>query len=295
MRYRNAEAATVGGRSSEAKQLRVATGPTRFIRSILTKSIVPWSMAIGLAVLTCYSHENESTRQRSTSAQSHRTSLHYAELMDEAIRADDLESVKAIVLRNPKAVNAPDKEGYTPLHMVAAADNLRISLNSNATGAVQDKYASQMPAIGEFLLSHGANINARTNAGATPLIEAVLHEKKPLARALITRGADLNIADTDGRTALIEAALTGNLDLFSSLLSAGAKLDARMKDGSSPLHIAAEFGNASIVDYLIKRGVDVNSKDAEGRTPLRRANIQATLGRVHSDVIELLKQHGGVE
>jgi cytohesin len=216
--------------------------------------------------------------------------VNYSELMKAAIEADDLVKVKELVTKKPNAVNARDKNGWTPLHEITLAVNLTISLNNNATGTVQDKNANGLSDIGEFLLSHGANINAKDDSGNTPLMIAAEWGKVWIVKALIERGANVNLTDSYGGTALTGAAFGRSMDIVKMLCAAGAKLDARNKDGSTPLHIAATSGTFEIVAYLLQEGAAVNSKDAAGQTPLKRANINK-----HTDVAELLKQHGGIE
>lgn len=56
-------------------------------------------------------------------------------------------------------------------------------------------------AVGE-LLEQGADVNAVSACGATPLHWAALHGQTAAVLALIAQGADVNARDKDGRTPL---------------------------------------------------------------------------------------------
>jgi ankyrin repeat protein len=58
------------------------------------------------------------------------------------------------------------------------------------------------PALVKALLNRGANPNARTTSGDTPLHWAVRDRDLPCIKLLIGAGADLNLRDEKGRTAL---------------------------------------------------------------------------------------------
>jgi len=52
----------------------------------------------------------------------------------------------------------------------------------------------------ELLLEHGADPNAKTDNGETPLHEAAFHCNDAAASILIDHGADPTIKDNEGRT-----------------------------------------------------------------------------------------------
>ena len=89
-------------------------------------------------------------------------------------------------------------------------------------------------------LAAGADVNAKTDYGWTPLIHAVDIGNKEMAELLIAEGADVNV-----------------------------KVD-RVVDGSTLLHETTSFWgyNKEIAELLIDNGADVNAKDGGGSTPL---------------------------
>jgi ankyrin repeat protein len=81
------------------------------------------------------------------------------------------------------------------------------------------------------LLAHGANINARSDEGKSPLHRAVIssdfrnaNNAKNVVSQLLAHGADLNLMDKDGTTILQVARQNPQrFDLVALLKQAGAK------------------------------------------------------------------------
>lgn len=105
--------------------------------------------------------------------------------------------------------------GYTPLHYAARAGQLRCV---------------------ELLISHDADVNARTaSGGATPLHRAAHQGHTEVAAALIAARADLTIVDSDGSTVLHKAAEEGRTDTFDLLLRERPSLaSVRDRKGRTP-------------------------------------------------------------
>jgi ankyrin repeat protein len=96
-------------------------------------------------------------------------------------------------------VNAPDKDGNTPLHETTSQDTARA------------------------LIENGADVNARNHAHQTPLIVTWSEE---VAKVLIHAGADLSAVDDQGRTALETARSNGlqsKIEVLQSALRGQAK------------------------------------------------------------------------
>ena len=130
-------------------------------------------------------------------------------------------------------------------------------------------------------LRAGADPNARTSFGSTPLIRAATRSKdlKTLA-LLLDAGVDPNARAEDGTTALLAASYwrTGGAALVI-LLEGGADPnvvyswdDGRpdTMNGETALHRAAQKGNVDGVYALLAHGADATALDGQGRTPLDR-------------------------
>lgn len=208
--------------------------------------------------------------------------LNGAEIHD-AAENGDLETVKKLISENPAMLEAPDREGKTPLHYAAAKGHLNVV---------------------EFLVSKGANVNARNSSGATPLYLAKGFGRKDVVEFLTKHGATAEIirpkpaaakpvsrevtpiAEEGKKTALvssplpvafplIEAIKANNVEKVELLIKANTNL-VNIADNStmSPIHHAAENGNLGIVELLEKHGADLNSKTDKGWTPLHFAVVR---------------------
>jgi hypothetical protein len=73
------------------------------------------------------------------------------------------------------------------------------------------------------LLNQGAALEARDDAGRTPLMLAVMQHKPEVVRLLLDRGADPNVADSVGRTPLQQAKQENLREIAALLERAGAR------------------------------------------------------------------------
>ncbi len=126
----------------------------------------------------------------------------------------------------------------------------------------------------DFLLSLGADINAKRKDGFTPLHVAAQAGKKDMAKLLIESGAVIYSTDNKGRTPLHIAAEAGLADMEALLLDNGAAIERGDKLGSTALHIAAREAHKDAVALLLEREADVNSKNKRGETPLHMAVME---------------------
>ena len=103
------------------------------------------------------------------------------------------------------------------------------------------------------LIDHGADLEARDNAGNTPLMCAAVYGNQAAAELLIDRGAKLDERNGMGYTALIWAGYWGKKDIATMLIRRGAKTDVEDFGG----HTAADwadknknFGNGETLDAI---------------------------------------------
>ena len=110
-----------------------------------------------------------------------------------------------------------------------------------------------------LLLAQGANPNSQNDGGGTALMYAVEDAEK--VRLLLKAGADVNTRSGEGRTALLIAVgRHGSNAVVKLLLDAGADPSARLADGRGALALAVAARDVSLLQLLLDRGV--------ARTPL---------------------------
>jgi ankyrin repeat protein len=140
-----------------------------------------------------------------------------------------------------------------------------------------------------LLLNKGAAVNAKTEAGSTPLMDAVRSRNLRAVQLLVERGADVNAATKRNGTALAVAASWGAADIAGLLLDKGARVDTKDDRGYTPLMYAAysESMPDQVVRMLLAKGADPKAT-GEGETALTLASK-----RGETEVVRLLKEAEG--
>ncbi len=120
-------------------------------------------------------------------------------------------------------------------------------------------------------LRAGADPEARSEGGRTPLHRATINGNADAIAALLEAGADPEVRNEGGRTLLHGAAYWGHADAIAALLEGGADPNARDEGGDTPLHGAAYWGHADAIAALLEGGADPNARGEGGWTPLHKA------------------------
>lgn len=140
----------------------------------------------------------------------------------------------------------------------------------------------------QFLLEHGAKVDARDGDGNTALINATRFGYANIARYLLAHNANVHLTDLSKWTPLMYAAWTDQPEMVKLLVKHGAKLDARDSKGLTPLSVAAENAKLKAAAELVKAGANVNEPVAKGGyTPLMLAAIAGS-----HELAQTLIQHG---
>jgi ankyrin repeat protein len=140
-----------------------------------------------------------------------------------------------VTLLQVHGVNAADnKNGYTPLDMAAFS-------------------VHYMPMV-KFLIDKGADVNAKSAAGATPLFWAVLRQQKDEVQYLVDHGADVNAADAYGDTILDMILHLQYTTMLPIILAKDVDVNALDQGGHRPLTYALQMDDHKWADLLRKKG-----------------------------------------
>lgn len=216
----------------------------------------------------------------------------------------DLEAVKKMLEQNPSRLLEMDENGRSALHW--ACRGVHIELVT-------------------YLLTLGADANARDKRAFTPLHNVAFRGHVPAAQALIAAGAIIHAETHDHATALHLAAAGGHTAMAALLLDNGARPDIRDGkedtplhaaavgekwqvvhllidripkddafvlnlgdfDGSSVLHLACLHGQSETVQRLIARGAGLNLRNTVGQTGYNLAEQKG-----FKEIVLLLARHG---
>jgi ankyrin repeat protein len=141
---------------------------------------------------------------------------------------------------------------------------------------------NHVPSI-ELLAAAGADLEAGTEKGYTPLEIAMADGKFFAAKALIDAGAKIDIANgPEQLTPLMVTAtqlqpqkrlnqISGGptpLVIAQELIKRKADVNAATKDGVTALMIAAGHNNAPMIGLLLRSGADAAKKTRDGKTAL---------------------------
>jgi len=195
------------------------------------------------------------------------------------------EVVEFLISKGAKVNVKSSSSGYTPLHRAAWGPVTRRFGQGVEKFGVDPK--ENYREIVAFLISKGAEINARDNDGKTPLDQATWSDKGETAALLRKHGAEHGTIDG--------AAYGGDIEAVKGFLANGVEVN--VKGGSimgTPLHYAAQAGHLDIIELLLAKGAEVNvtiqveDGNFNGKTPMDRANSFN-----HTKITDLLRKHGG--
>ncbi|XP_044738809.1 protein fem-1 homolog CG6966 isoform X3 [Chrysoperla carnea] len=117
--------------------------------------------------------------------------------------------------------------------------------------------SGRLPVL-RVLIAHGAQINAVSDTGSTPVRSACFMTNLDVVYYLVENGADVNKANYNGGTCLINSVQSAHLCEF--LLENGADVNARDIQNKTALHYAIQEHRLETTILLIKYGADCHAK-----------------------------------
>jgi ankyrin repeat protein len=187
-----------------------------------------------------------------------------------------------------------DTSDYLPLFYDGAAEY-------NLMTAASKGYSSEI----ERLILKGADVNAESNEGATPLILAISGFRLNAVKTLLKYNADPDKVTPDKLSPLLVAVRVQQsekarqfysigteirfpyLDIIETLIRYGADINARDRNGATALNYSSIYGDLDLTDLLLYYGADKEIKSYDGTSPL-----MAAIWSGYADVADLLIQNG---
>lgn len=166
-----------------------------------------------------------------------------------------------------------DEESLTPLILAAANET-------------EENKHMQMQTLA-LLLKHGADINAYSKTGITPVFVACKNGKESIVTYLLAHGSIINYINTKDETSpLYIACQEGHDSIINLLLKYGAEIDL-CQEGESLLYKACQKGHYSTVQNLLSNGADINFCTENGISPIIVARQEG-----HENIVQLLFKNG---
>lgn len=122
------------------------------------------------------------------------------------------------------------------------------------------------------LAHHGADINAVSDTGSTPVRSACFMTHLEIVQFLVENGADIRKANYNGGTCLINSVQSVQLCKF--LLKHGADVNARDIQNKTALHYAIQEHRLETTKLLLDHGADTNAKSRYGDDALQTACLK---------------------
>ncbi|GAB0093555.1 protein fem-1 homolog A [Sergentomyia squamirostris] len=127
-------------------------------------------------------------------------------------------------------------------------------------------------AVVKLLIRYGANINALSDTGSTPVRSACYMTHVEIVQYLVEHGADITKGNYNGGTCLINSVQSVALCMY--LISKGADVNARDIQDKTALHYAIQEHRLETTKLLLEHGADPFAKSRYGDDSLQLACLK---------------------
>ena len=187
-------------------------------------------------------------------------------------------------------VRAAQEDNLETLTSMISGMDVNLRDKRSGTTALEHAVKNANREMVQLLLSAGAAVNAKNDAGETVLMMLDDDATGDLVWDLLNAGADVKLKDKSGTSALMQVAVSNNVEALKTLLDAGAEVNAKNQRGQTALMLAASDGFVNNVRALVLAGADINATDEDGMNALAHATEND-----HRVVVRFLKSKGAVE
>ena len=181
----------------------------------------------------------------------------------------------ALLLESGADFSVPDNAGRTPIYSASkAGDSESVSLLLTE-GADPNSVTAALPDL-------GSNRNLRRPDGEdTPLLAAALGGHLDVMRQLVAAGALTTARTQDGATLLMQAARSAQMPVIEYAFTLDDDVRARTSIGRTVMHAAVILTSfratqdeiCEVIRFLYERGADPDPVDEGGRTAISTADV----------------------
>ena len=210
----------------------------------------------------------------------------------EAIKSEEIATVRRLLDAKPALVDAKSAEGLSPVLIAlyyGKPDIAQLILERDLQPDIFDAAASgDLDIVKKLVGEQPELVNAYNVDGFQPLGLAAFFGREQVAEFLLERGAEVNSASQNSMRVmpLHSAAASQNLKIARSLLEHGADPNASQSDEFRPIHEAAQNGQLEMVQLFLEYGADPALPAANGKNASDYARESGNQG-----VISLLTEN----
>ncbi|XP_058447048.1 poly [ADP-ribose] polymerase tankyrase [Malaya genurostris] len=193
--------------------------------------------------------------------------------LHEAAAKGKYEIVK-LLIKHGADVTKKNRDGATPLDLVREGDQDVADLLRGNAALLDAAKKGNLARVQRLVAPDNINCRDAQGRNSTPLHLAAGYNNLEVAEYLLEHGADVNAQDKGGLIPLHNASSYGHLDIAALLIKHNTVVNATDKWGYTPLHEAAQKGRTQLCSLLLAHGADPFMKNQEGQTSLDLATAE---------------------